>query len=62
MRYYVLLTRLIPGKAYEIEEDPDVSALLPFFSSGPFGFTLIVSPSGKLMISGGHLTPALVPT
>lgn len=36
MRYYVLLTRLIPGKAYEIEEDPDVSALLPFFFFRPF--------------------------
>lgn len=62
MRYHVLLTHLIPGKAYEIEEDPDVSASLPFFFR-PFRIHIgLASPSGKLMTSGGHLSPALVPT
>jgi hypothetical protein len=56
---HFLLTCWIPGKAYEIEEDPDVSASLPF-SFVPFGFTF-ASPSGKLTISVGHrnLAPAL---
>jgi hypothetical protein len=56
---HFLLTCWIPGKAYEIEEDPDVSASLPF-SLVPFGFTL-ASPSGKLTTSVGHrnVAPAL---
>ena len=60
--FFLPMTHVIPGKAYEIEEDPDVSALLTFFFR-PFRIhTDIASLSGKLMISGGHLTPALVPT
>jgi len=50
----------VPGKVYEIKEDPDVSASFPFFFI-PFSFTL-PSPSGKLTTSGGLLSPNLVPT
>jgi len=54
----LFLTRRHPGKAYEIEEDPDVSAsfLFPFLihSFHP------TSPSGKLTISVGHRNPVPV--